>query len=129
MPIFDKIKLMTLIISATTIFTLTAPAKSETTEWIRLSKFHHVMNSIGKKGYLPTRVKCRYDSGANRIDGRLTYEKSSKTAMTWDITVSFNTVSEAREMKAKGFKLVNTSTVRSDHGSYNAKCQLWHKKR
>lgn len=125
---FKRIATLALL-SAVTLLPTVTPSFAERTEWVDIQLLHLALDPLDKKGYLPTKVRCKYNTRSNKWTARVDYTKKPKVGKYWHITTSFRSNTEAETMKAKGYTLVNTSTIRSQNSTYSAKCQLWHKDR
>lgn len=120
------------IITSALVMAATAGAQSaQTTEWMNSVQLKKFSNQMGRKGYFPTKIKCKRKSSvgglADPVLVRLTYETKYKKASRWAWAYSGNLHKLKREYKNNGYKLVSRSSFSSLNGGFILKCGLWHK--
>lgn len=104
---------------------------AQTTEWMSSSQLKKFSSIMQRKGYFPTKIKCKRKAAVGGIADpvlvRLTYETKYKKASNWAWAYGGNLHKLTRQYKAHGFKLVSRSSFSSINGSFILKCGLWHR--
>ncbi|MBO6919957.1 MAG: hypothetical protein JJ858_16135 [Rhizobiaceae bacterium] len=123
-----------LAVVLTSTFLLTSAPLSQaaqTTEWMNSTQLKKFSNVMQRKGYFPTKIKCKRKPAVGGIADpvlvRMTYETNYKKASRWAWAYSGNLHKLTRQYKASGFKLVSRSSFSSLNGGFILKCGLWHK--